>query len=558
MDMHTQVPGVDDDYKAEGTALLLNTIGAADAFATTHPEYTEFAGERGWKFWANSEIGGKKFSEANYLIEHPREKAENAEMFAYRKKFAVYESSGREVATDWVARLFGPGTDISLYSPDEKDKVNRDFYLDLTRNIDLLGTDLYNFLKSLIYKSLTLGMQGCVIDVRRSNTPIVTMLDAERSGVRPFLRSVSPENILDWEWDDEFQLEWVKIREPYNIKRRWNDGNQIGTQGTATYKYYILDKQRISIYYPEEKGKFKEEIVSHDLGVVPFVRFYWMTPEPGKMFVPPIIEEIYDIQFLIYQLFSGLCEIMLNQMFSIFVIATATSRRDERKELHVGDTRAMLVSGSEGFAPFFASPDPQLPLSHLQVIDHLYTRIKMLSKGVGITTVDQGSSEKSGRSKAYDVDSMTNLLRCAGDTIEPQLLQVMQLLHKRSRYASSPFTGRAKFPDDHILRGVLEEAEEAVAVCNVLAESPTALQAKKRKFASTTLRGECTDDVMTKIMDEIKGTPIVDPTKESDDGPSDRSSKDRQAGRARASGEQSGPSIKRSGSGTGAGKGGSS
>lgn len=470
----------------------------------TNPEYDLCTGD--WKFWFDSLTGGEHFLRQDYVIKHPREN-EDPKAFEFRKQFAVYEGFAKNVLKDYVARLFGPGLDIQLYNPETTPKSQRPYLDAIQADADLLGNSLINVLRGAIFKAGGMGMSAIATDVVNGGEA-VSIEQALRQGARPYIRIFEPQNILDWLFDEYGNLLWVKVRELAHLSREWDNYKPTVTPHPV-FRYFIFDREKVTRFEPVDENNWREESIPHNLGVVPLERLYWELPEPGQMFQPSIVSEIFRTQFLILQAKSGISEIIENQCFSIFVIASGLGRRKD-EEIRYGTKRAIRVPGGEGFPPFFASPEPELPRVHLEFIEYLEKTIKRQSKGVGISQVDDKVREASGRSKSYDVDGLTNLLRDAGDQHESSVSRILKLIHRRSVFGSSEFTGRAKFPDSHILRGVLEEAEEASAGTQVLAESPTACKIIKQKFASTTLRSTASPEDMSQIMREIKGSPVVD------------------------------------------------
>lgn len=509
-------------------------------------EYSKYTDR--WTFWEDSIVGGENFLEKDYLIRHPREE-DDMRAWLFRKQFAVYESFGRNIANDYMSRLFGPGVEINICDFKDTDETEMAYYQGITENADLLGNSFYGVMRNAIYDSLALGMSAVVCDVR-SNGEVTSFTQAIDNGLRPYIRVVRPYNILDWAFDEYGVLEWVKIRELAEYPRTWNspENSNFPFNDSLTplqvYRYFVLDRQKIVRFDPVLNNGWSQTETQHGLGYVPFKSFYWRHQTPGYMFQQSILDEIYRTQFLIYQTKSGIAELIENQCFSIFIIAAGLTRKKD-EELRIGLRRAIRVPGNEGFPPFFASPDADLPTVHMNFVQYLEKSIQRMSRASGITLVDDKVREASGRSKAYDVDGLTNLLRDAGDFLEPSVLSVEKMLHDRSIYADTPFTGRAKFPDSVILRGVLEESEDALAISRVLGESETAMKLLKQKFASTTLRSTARPDQLSEIYEELTGEPLeIDTKQEEINGPNGTNEPNHAVERDSSTGEQPGRRLK--------------
>jgi len=489
------------------------------ALLQIHPEYSLYQDK--WTFWQDSSIGGCRYeSKDEYLIEHPREKDEK-HAYEWRKSLATYESHGKQVAEDWIARLYGPGLDFALVSPDKADDSTLHLVNSITDDIDLLGTNLINFAKGIDWTVITQGCCGAVVDVP-PDVVADNLGQAIEMGLRPYCRKIEPQNILDWEFDRQSKLEWVKIREVATIPRRWNETQQLTMPaqsliasanppiaGQIYYRYFVIDRSSITRYEPTINSNefIQYGPIPHNLGIVPFQMFYGKPASPGLMFQPPLIEEIYGFDKLIYNELSGMTDLMFNQMFSILTIAKMGGKQND-KAVPIGTLRALGYPGGTGAPPSFISPDARLVEVHLKAIEYAEKAIKRISKGVNVTMVDDKVREASGRSKAFDSDPLTTLLRELGDNQEPAFRNLLALIHKRSPFADKPVSVRAKFPDSIVQRGVLEEREDTVAACQVLSCSETATRLMVQNFASQVLRSIWSSEERDKVLKEIEGAPL--------------------------------------------------
>lgn len=500
-----------------------------------HPEYRYYSDSWRWPFWRDSYEGGRRFHDAGYLIQHPRETS-SSWAFSYRKQFAAYRSYGRDVAIDWKSRLFGPGVAFNLQETDPRGP-EAEFYRDLWADIDLLNHDGLAFAKKLVEVVFGVGMCGVFVDVTQLpdlNSPIVNLAQAERAGVRPYVRRVEPENILDWDWKPDGSLAWIKFRDRSGLGRTWSepwgdqsirapdmDINWSDPNLTPAYKYryFIVTDREVIRYSPTgEDRQFREERFDHNLERLPFVRFYWTEQGGCTMFMPPPIEEIYSFAHNIYQKRSGLSEIMQNQMFAIlFMVGELAGKgqgqgkepdKGQNEPFEIGTLRAVGLADGTGFAPFFASPDTNLVAAHLRGIEDDRATIRELARGVGTTRVDDKVRAASGRAHQYETDPLTTLLSGIGDTLEKPFTDLFNLIHLRSRYAKNDFRGWVKFPDELIMRGTLEEAQETNAICETLRLSPKACEITLRKFANSAISKVSTTEEMAEVISEISsGTP---------------------------------------------------
>lgn len=535
----------------------------SDKLRYQHPDYQ--AMKDCWRFWEDSSLGGKIFAEGNYLVEHPREQ-ETPKAFQYRKRLSVYEPWGKEIAEDWIGRLYGPGASLSMCD----DQVSQEIFKQckaIESNFDLLGTDMRTFCRNLTKKALTMGSVGVFVDVPPDGRYAKTLYDAQRLNLRAYSRCVHPQNILDWGFDKLGALEWIKLREPASFPRTWQDPfegqmqvplnavsvlsmNRLLSEDNKVYRYFVMDKNKTIRYDPLAQDDWAVSTSEHGLGYIPFMMGYWESPEPGLLFARSPLEDIYYFSDLIYQLRSGVVEVITNQCFSIFIFA-ANGEQEGKQDILVGTRKALKVPGDGGFPPFFASPDTDIPKVHLETIRSLERAILRMAKGDSRSLIDDGSvKEQSGRSKTYDADEKTSLLRTAADSQETFLTNLLKLVHKRSTINTEEFTGFVRLPDSFSLRGVLQEVEETIALVNALVESPTALKAVKKHLVHSNLQSMLDQEGMAQVDEEIDNASIeelaaaiyANASQQNGSGVQDGLQSESSAG---AEQEQTGPTIKR-------------
>jgi len=537
-----------------------------------NPEYSNMAGC--WKFWEDSSTGGKPFRDGEYLQEHPRER-DTPDAFDYRKRMSVYEPWGKSVAEDWIGRLYGPGASLAMCDDTVSDSIRKQCDV-IEDNFDLLGSDMRTFARSLTKRTLTMGSVGVFVDVPQEGRFAKTLYDAERLKLRAYARCVHPKHILDWDFDRLGALSWVKLREPTSIPRTWQDKvepvnvDQYTTEGIRgnlksrgdlekvetfdgnSYRYFVMEKNRTIRYDPTGPEQWSPSVMDHGLGYIPFLMGYWERPELGCLFARSPLEDIYYFSDLIYQLRSGVVEVITNQCFSIFIFA-GFGKQDDKQEILVGTKKALKVPGGEGFPPFFASPDPDIPRVHLEQIRSLERAITRMAKGDSRSLVDDGSvKEQSGRSKTFDADEKTSLLRTAADGQESFLTSLLKLVHRRSIISTEKFTGVVRLPDSFSLRGVLQEVEETIALVNALVESPTALRAAKKHLVHSNMQSMLDQEGMAQVDEEIDEADVEElaaaiyanqnASQQNGSGATNGLQQDESAGDEQ---EQTGPTIKR-------------
>lgn len=483
----------------------MSNLNSRDFLESKHRQYYDMSDL--WKFWEDSWIGGQHYLDSGYLKKHYREEPS---AYDYRKSISKYENHGENIGSDWVSRLFGPGFTASLQSEESISPQAAEW----TQDFDLLGTDMVSFLAEVAQTVVALGSAGVVCNVFNPlESAAVSLRQAEEMGVRPFARMVKPQNIVNWDWDRFGLLKWVLIREPTFIDLPIE--SYVNSQAHRNlmnydqyYRYHFIDKTHFVTFEPvADSSTWREIPVEHGLGYLPFQMAHWMRPRPRVMFSRSPLEDVYHFAELIFNLSSGLNDLVQSQMFSIFIVAGRQGRKkDGEKEpsVPVAPTRGLTVDGNQGFPPFFASPDASLPKVHQELVAGYQRTIQRIARRGAQSLVDDGKArEASGRAKAFDIDMLTAFLRKAGDNMERSFTNILTTFWDRSILSSKKFSGTVKFPDDFHLRGSIELAEETLAMQQAIMESPKAQAIIKRRFAKSALRSDATEEEMKEILQEL-------------------------------------------------------
>lgn len=489
---------------------------------SVHPEYLSYINRNLFQSWDDQFHGKGPYLTGAAVIRHPRESDRS---YARRMEFAKYVSHAKLIADDWIARLFGPDMILSLDQP--SNAMNNKYYniSAWESDMDLLGSDIVEIHKNASRKALALGMSA-ILTLRfdpTGNGEIVNLWQEEDAGIRPYSRVFRPDQIRNWNWDRNGLLQWVLLREPTYLDESFaksttphgysplvnpysGAASTVVDQYGAMWRYLFVTRESIKIWHPVGIDSWETETYSHNLGYVPLARFYWERPEPFEMFRRPVMEPIYGLQDLIYQLRSGTTEIVVNQSHSIFVMSAMSAPQTSEGEegLKIGSQSAIRIGMGAQFPPFFASPSADLPEVHMRLINSLERQIHEIAKQGGNTYIDDGKSrEASGRAKSYDVEKLGAFLRSCGDLHESAVEQHLTTFWKMSTLGSEPYRGVTKFPNNFHLRGVLEEADEAMALCHALAVSPTACKVALRRLAESAMRSDLSREDRESILEEI-------------------------------------------------------
>lgn len=171
---------------------------------TIHPEYAKRATQ--WQIIRDC-VEGEDAIKGRGEFYLPRMGGSTNEQYeAYKKRARWNNYTARNLSG--LHGLIFRRSPIVTCSKDFKDKK-------IIENIDRRGTNLNQFLSDTIYDLMQTSFGGYLIDLPSADG-VVTAADAEKAGVRPYLRYYPAESIINWGYtviNGVEQLSFVVLRE---------------------------------------------------------------------------------------------------------------------------------------------------------------------------------------------------------------------------------------------------------------------------------------------------------------------------------------------------------
>lgn len=172
-----------------------------------HPDYA--ARSRMWRRYRDLYAGGEQFrhNAAEYLL---RRQKEPLEVYQERLARVFYENYLGSIIDWYTATLMRREPDVEFEGTNEPAK---EFFARFVQNCDLRGTTLPQFFKQQLIESLVCGKAYIVVDFPRADRPALTRAEEDSSGrSRAYLVAYSADELINWSYDVNGELEWVVIR----------------------------------------------------------------------------------------------------------------------------------------------------------------------------------------------------------------------------------------------------------------------------------------------------------------------------------------------------------
>jgi hypothetical protein len=162
-----------------------------------------------WRQYQDLYAGGERLRQnaQEYLV---RRHKEPNEVYRERLGRVFYENYIGSIV-DWYAATLLRREPMMLF--EGEDDVAKSFYGVLAQDCDLKGTNLSEFFRRQFVEMLVFGCSYTVVDFPRANGPVLTRAEEDASGrSRAFLVDYSPEEVINWSYDQAGGLDWVVIR----------------------------------------------------------------------------------------------------------------------------------------------------------------------------------------------------------------------------------------------------------------------------------------------------------------------------------------------------------
>src|SRR5579871_2483865 len=211
-------------------------------------EHPEYAAKKGmWRKYRDLYAGGERIRENafEYLV---RRHKEPNDIYAERLSRVFYENYIGSIIDWYAATLMRREAALALEGNDE---AAVSFFNAFAEDCDLKGTSLAEFFRQRIVQTLVEGGSYIVADFPRREEAANNRAEEEASGrARAYLAEYSPEELINWSYDDRGGMEWAVIRTSTLRQPRVTDNEWV-----RETRWIYYDRQTYQVY---ERGKDKE------------------------------------------------------------------------------------------------------------------------------------------------------------------------------------------------------------------------------------------------------------------------------------------------------------
>lgn len=376
-----------------------------------NPEYVRCKAM--WRKYHDLYTGGEQLRERapEYLV---RRSKEPNDVYFERLTRVFYENYIGSII-DWYAATLMRREPIITY--DGSNDNAKQFYTQFAEDCDLKGTGLAEFFRQQLVEALVCGKSFVVVDFPRVTVPVVNRAQEDAIGKsRAFLADYSPDEVINWSYDTNGQLEWVVLRTSY--LRQSETGADTWKKETR-WIYYDRETFRIYRSVQEPTGRAGGiELVAegrHGLAAQRRVPLFQMKISDGLWLMNKAallqLEHFNKSNALAWALTMGL-------------FATPVIYSEREWSQIVGESYYIQLGPEDRFG--WTEPEGnvfQIAADNLERLKDEIYRVCYLMVQAGGTS--SSLSSQSGLSKQRDFSITQEVLRAYGDTVKHAIKQIL-------------------------------------------------------------------------------------------------------------------------------------
>ena len=453
-----------------------------------------------WDFFEETYHGGRDWFES-HIFKYVKEGAQD---FEDRRERAYRFNHSREVVDLITKYLFKQNVERSEDAPEGV----KHFWKKATK----FGADIQDLAKQIAKNTSIYGRVGIVIDNERIEEKVLSKADEKAKKIHPYAYIVTPQQMLDYAFDENGELLWILISE---IVR--DDKDPFTSSGREEEQFRLWTKDSWYVIRKNSQKKYEiAESAEHNLGVVPVVLADNLLSDE-EYGAPSMLNDIAYLDRATANYLSNLDAIIQDQTFSQLIMpisATGADSEAENKLMEMGTKRIFTYySDGSSKSPEYISPDPKQAQLILEVVNRIVSEIYHT---VGLsserTNKDNAVSKdnSSGVAKAYDFERVNALLTAKADSlevIENKIVKIVALwCGEKINEEKENHKRLVLYPDNFDTRGLYDEFDIASRL--MLIEAPDALRREQMRSLVTKLFPMMKEKIRSEIEKELKEWPV--------------------------------------------------
>lgn len=436
-----------------------NTLSMKQRLLHTHELWQKNI--RRWQFLIDSYLGGQEYRDGKYLTAYQMESQED---FEIRLDSTPYDNHVKAITAIYNSFLFREPPQRMLGNLSQDPGIEN-----FLKDSDLDGRSFDTLIRDISTYAAVYGHVYVILD----KPPVTALTRAEElsQGIRPYISIVTPENVLDWQYERSlsgvYYLTYLKIFEG-------------SISGEDVFREYTPDQVLVYAMGKSEEPEVRMQM-PNNLGRVPAICVYGQR-SPSKGIGISLVGDVADMSRAIY-----------NELSEIEQVGRLTNHPSLVK---TASTQASAGAGSiiqlpedlqPELKPYLLQPDGASLDGFLKSIESKIGAIDRMSHMGGIRSIE--TRRLSGIGLATEFQLLNASLAAMADNLEHAEEQIWRLYAQwqgfnwdgEIKYADS-FNIQDKFNEMNMLKTAKDSAPKANIIHKVIEEKMLKLLSDKDEY----------------------------------------------------------------------------
>lgn len=435
-----------------------------------------------WQYYYNSYYGGKDYQSGQYLRKYLQEENDGHNEYAKRVHTTPLDNHCRNVVDTYSSFIWRETPDRVFGSISENPAL-----IQFLKDADLEGRSFNAVMRDATTLSNIYGHVLLILDkpVSEANT----LAEELEQGIRPYLSIVTPENVVDWEWERQYngryEMTMLKIKE-------------FEDEDKAIYR--VWHKDVVTVYEVEDNESDQYKVIEeydNAMGIIPATFLYAQRSHERGIGISQIAD-VSDVQKAIYNELSELEQVIRISNHPTLVMT-------EGVDASAGAGSTIVIENEDidpALKPYLLQPTSSSIGSILQAIE---MKVSMIDRMAHLSSMrSTASSTASGISLKIERELLNVKLAQMADNLEITEEHIWKLF---ASFYDADFDGTIDYPDDFDMRDSLTELDFLLKASVAPVSSAQYKTEIAKQLARTVIEDDNQIDVIIKQIEDNSQAP---------------------------------------------------
>jgi len=436
-----------------------------------------------WQYYYNSYYGGADYQQGQYLRKYLQEENDGQVEYAKRLHTTPLDNHCRNVVDTYSSFIWRTTPDRVFGSLSESPALEQ-----FIKDADLEGRSFDAVIRDATALASVYGHVLLILD--KPATTANTLAEELEQGIRPYLSIITPENIVDWNWERQYngryELTMLKIKE---------------FEDEEKCVYRVWHKDVVTVYEVEddESDQFKiVEQYDNAMGLIPATFLYAQRSHERGIGISQIAD-VSDVQKSIYNELSELEQVIRISNHPTLVMT-------EGVDASAGAGSVIVIEDQDidpSLKPYLLQPTSSSIGSILQAIE---MKVAMIDRMAHLSSLRSttSSTSASGISLKIERELLNVKLAQMADNLENAEEHIWKLF---ASFYDVDFDGTIDYADDFDMRDNYTELDFLLKASVAPVSSAQYKVEIAKQIAKTVIEDEAIIDLIFKQIEDKSQAP---------------------------------------------------